>query len=436
MAEKTNVFKNKNYALLFYGVLVSNIAHILFNFVMSLYVLRVAKEVFGDVYAPLVQGIYLAVSGIILVICMPFGGVLADRINKVKIMYITDFLRGFVILGVGLLIFLDPSSSLKLTLLFIMNIILGINSAFFNPAGGSLLKFIVSEEELPQASSYLHGSMNLQNIAGLVIGGIMFSVLNVYVIFLINGFAYLVSAVTEVFIRYDHNRHLSKVENPSVIREIKDGVKYLYGYKPMFNLLLMALAINFFIVPIMNNGFPYFIDYGLSIEDSYLFSGFLSVENWYSIILICFSVSGIIMALILAKRKKKTSYGKSLINSIIMLSAAIVSIAVIMILYFLEVIPINMTLITTVFACLFVGVASTSFNVPIQIIMQNKVDSNQLGKVVSVSNVMSQALIPFASLLAGIVISQFSIVALYALCATGIVFVVIAYYRSKSYCEL
>ena len=57
MNNKINVFKNKNYSLLFYGVLVSNVAHILFNFVMSLYVLRIAKEVYGETNAPLVQGI-------------------------------------------------------------------------------------------------------------------------------------------------------------------------------------------------------------------------------------------------------------------------------------------------------------------------------------------------------------------------------------------
>ena len=436
MGKKINVFKNRNYSLLFYGVLVSNVAHILFNFVMSLYVLRIAKEVYGNTYAPLVQSIYLAVSGIILLACMPFGGVLADRINKVKIMYITDYLRGFVILIVGLIIFLDPSPSLKLIFLFAMAIILGINSAFFNPAGGSLLKFIVTEEELPQASSYLHGSMNLQSIAGLILGGIMFSMFNVYVIFFINGLAYIISAVTEMFIKYDHKRHLSTEKNPGVMKEIKGGIKYLYGYKPMFSLLIMALSINFFIVPIMNNGFPFFIDYGLKLESSYLFSSFLTVENWYSIILICFSISGIIMALIIAKRPKKESYGKTLINSIIMLGSAIGMIALIMVLYFLNIISINTTLILTVLACLFIGFASTSFNVPVQIIMQNKVDSNQLGKVVSVSNVMSQALIPFASLLAGIVISQFSIVTLYVLCTLGIAAVVIIYYRTKTYIEL
>ncbi len=436
MAQKSNVFRNKNFALLFYGVLVSNVAHILFNFVMSLYVLRIAKEVYGETYAPLVQGIYLGLAGLVLVAFMPFGGVLADRINKVRIMYLTDYIRGFVILSVGLLIFLNPSAMTKLVALFIMSFILGINSAFFNPASGSLLKFIVSENELPQASSYLHGSMNLQNIAGLILGGIMFSLLNVYVIFIINGVGYLISAITEMFIRYNHEHHQTNGLKPNVIAEIKSGLKYLYDYKPMFKLIIMALALNFFMVPILNNGFPYFIEFGLGKENSYLFQSFLSIENWYSVLLVSFSVSGIIMALILSAKPKKDNYGKDLIKAIIHFAIGIVGISLFMILYYLGMLNVGIVLIALVVINLFLGLASTSFNVPVHIIMQHYIDPNQLGKVVSVSSVLSQALIPLASLLAGVIISQISIIAMYVLCTVGLIIVTIVYYRSKSYQEL
>jgi len=436
MANGVNVFKNKNYSLLFYGVLVSNIAHILFNFVMSLYVLRIAKEVFGESNAALVQGIYLGLAGIVLVIFMPFGGVLADRINKVRIMYITDYIRGFVILAVGLVIFFNPSSEVKLIFLFIMNFVLGVNSAFFNPASGSLLKFIVGEEELSQASSFLHGSINLQNIAGLILGGIMFAILDVYAIFIINGVAYLISAITEMFIKYNHEVHQSKDETNNVLKEMISGIKYLFNYKPMFALIIMALSLNFFIVPILNNGFPYFIEFGLGKESSYLFDSFLTIENWYSIILITFSVAGIIMALILSRIPKKENYGSTLIKSIIAFVIAVSSISVTMILFYTDVIQINLTLILILIGCLFSGLASTSFNIPVQIIMQNKTDPSQLGKIVSVSSVLSQALIPFASLMAGLVISKLSVIPLYIICTLGLVVVAIVYYFNKSYLKL
>lgn len=156
-----HVFKNPNFSLVFFGVFVSNVAHIFFNFAISLYVLDVASKAFGEANAALIQAAYLAVAGIILVILMPFGGSLADKLNKVRTMYITDYIRGFTILGVALLIFTVEDPIILIVTLFLMNVVLSVNSAFFGPAASSLLRFIVSDEELQPAASYLHGSQNL-----------------------------------------------------------------------------------------------------------------------------------------------------------------------------------------------------------------------------------------------------------------------------------
>jgi hypothetical protein len=142
------------------------------------------------------------------------------------------------------------------------------------------------------------------------------------------------------------------------------------------------------------------------------------------------------MAVILAKTPKKESYGNALMGSIFAFGVAIAFMASVMILYYLGYLSIDITLILTVVSCLIAGLASTKFNVPVQIIMQNNIDHNQLGKVVSVSNVMSQALIPFASLMAGFVISQFSIISLYILCTVGLGIVILIYYKKKTYVQL
>jgi hypothetical protein len=120
---KVNIFKNKNFNLLFAGVMVSNIAHVLFNFAISLYILRIADAAYGKEQAALIQAAYLALSGLILLVGMPFGGVLADKLNKVRIMYLTDYIRGITIGLVSLaILFIDQAGTL-LIILFAMNFI-------------------------------------------------------------------------------------------------------------------------------------------------------------------------------------------------------------------------------------------------------------------------------------------------------------------------
>ena len=103
-----------------------------------------------------------------------------------------------------------------LIILFAMNAILSINSSLFNPASGSLLRFIVKDEELQQASAYMQGSSNLQNIIGLILGGIIFATFGIFWIFVINAIGYIISAISEMFIHYDHKAHATDNEEISL----------------------------------------------------------------------------------------------------------------------------------------------------------------------------------------------------------------------------
>lgn len=433
-AKKINIFKNKNFTLLFAGVLVSNVAHVLFNFAISLYVLRIANQAYGEKEAALIQALYLAVAGIMLLILMPFGGVLADKFNKVRTMYITDYIRGITIGLVAVIIFFFDEPFFMLIVLFIMNIILSINSALFNPASSSLLRFIVKDEELQQGSAYLQGSQNLQNIIGLILGGIIYASLGIFWVFVINGFGYIFSAISEMFIKYNHLEHTTDDEKMSlklVLNDMKSGVKYLYHQKAIFATILMALGINFFFSPLFSNGIPYFIEFGLAREPVYLFDDFLTPETWYSIISVSFSVSSVIMALALSRQKTKEKYGKQLKVAISLAATVTTLMSIVMILYYQNQTSINFTLIGLMTTLFMTGFMIMLFNIPMNLIIQKNVDPKQLGKVSSVMAVLSQALIPIGSLVAGVIISQLSPSYLYVFSILGSFVVVFFYVRNK-----
>lgn len=432
---KVNIFKNKNFNLLFAGVMVSNIAHVLFNFAISLYILRIANEAYGVEKAALIQAAYLAISGIILLVCMPIGGVFADKLNKVRTMYITDFIRGITIGLVAISMLFFDRAIMILILLFIMNIILSINSALFNPASGSLLRFIVKDEELQQASAYMQGSTNLQNIVGLILGGIIFATLGIFWVFVINTFGYIFSAISEMFIRYDHKVHTTDDEQITlrgVVDDMKSGMKYLFNEKAIFATILMALGINLFFSPIFSNAVPYFIEFGLGGEPTYLWDSFLTRETWYSILSVSFSVSSILMALYLSTKRTKAKYGKQFKHAIFGANVVVTVIALVMMFYYLNWITIDIALLGLTVSFFVVGFMTMRFNVPMSLIIQRNVEPKQLGKVSSVISVLSQALIPIGSMLAGVIISQLSIVYFFLFTIVGSWIVVIIYMYNKA----
>lgn len=438
MTDKINVFKNKNFSLLFGGVLVSNIAHILFNFAISLYVLRLAGSVYDQKTAALIQAIYLALSGFVLLLLMPVGGVLADKLNKVRTMYITDFVRGTTILLACLSLFVIDNDFSLIIILFVMNLILSVNSALFTPASSSLLRFIVKDEELQQASAYLYGSSNFQAIIGVLLGGILYASVGIIWIFLINGIGYIISAITEIFIRYDHSQHTSgdTISMKAVMKDIKDGLSYIVHQKAIFATLLMALGVNFFLSPIFANALPYFIEFSLATAPSFLFDQFLTPETWYSVLSISLSLSAIIMSIALSRRKTRESYHKWLRTAISVFVVLMSCYSLSMILFYGGRIPLDTILPVMIAIFFLLGFANTAFNVPIGLIFQRRVDKSQLGKVNSVSGVLSQALIPVASLIAGVLISQVSVTALYLFSLFGTIFVTLLYVTNKSINEI
>ena len=178
-----NVLKNKNYLLLFLGSVVSNLGSHVFNFAISYYIYEIAT--------PTIAGIYLATGGLVYFVLSPFGGAIVDRLDKVKVVWMTDYIRGIAVVIAGLVIFSGVSLTITLIVLFATTIILGINGALFNPAASSLPPHILEENQLQQSSSLTQGMFALYMILGSIIGGAIYSFLDIEWIFIINGISFI-----------------------------------------------------------------------------------------------------------------------------------------------------------------------------------------------------------------------------------------------------
>ena len=147
-----NVFFNRNYRLVFFGALVSELGAILYSFAVSFYILEITDN------NAFLQGLYLALCGGMLLLATPVGGVLGDRFNKAKIMFLCDYMKGGIIVLATVLMLLFRSSDAHVLILFAVGILGNAVSGVFSPAAGALLPHIVVEEKLQQANAYFSPS--------------------------------------------------------------------------------------------------------------------------------------------------------------------------------------------------------------------------------------------------------------------------------------
>ena len=102
-----NVFFNRNYRLVFFGALVSELGAILYSFAVSFYILEITDN------NAFLQGLYLALCGGMLLLATPVGGVLGDRFNKAKIMFLCDYIKGGIIVLATVLMLLELEDNVR-----------------------------------------------------------------------------------------------------------------------------------------------------------------------------------------------------------------------------------------------------------------------------------------------------------------------------------
>ena len=408
-----NVFQNRNFRLVFFGALVSNVGALLYSFAVSFYILEITEN------NAFLQGLYLALCGAVNLIFMPIGGIIGDRFHKGKIMFVCDYLKGGIILlaTVTMLLFRTPDA--HLCILFLAGIFGNAIGGIFAPASSALLPHIVEDQKLQQANSYFSVMNSLQSIVGVVLAGVLYATVPIHLLFLIVGVCYVASGVSEMFIRYSHERKEGKLTIKSALSDFGEGLRYIKAQKALLALMAAILFINFFFSPVASNFIPYFIKTDLAAAEHYLLDSLLKPELWSSVLSVLIGVSSMVGALILSARPQKEKVGRSV-------SRWLFGMAVILALmtagYWILVargVSLNAFLILMAVGCLLTGVTIVNINVPTTTTLMRIVDKSMLSKVNSVISISSQGLIPIASVLAGAVLQGFGSTALLLTCTIG-----------------
>lgn len=347
------------------------------------------------------------------------GGVLGDRFNKAKIMYICDYLKGsLIILSTALmLVFREPKA--HIVILFVHGILGNAVSGVFTPASHSLFPHIVEEEKLQQANAYFTMKSSLESILGVILAGILYAALPIYTLFFLVGICFVASGVSEMLIRYNHQPPPEQLTLKLAVRDMRDGISYLRTKRAITALLATILFINFFAAPVSGNFMPYFVKTDVANAPSYLLDKVLTPELWSSVFSVCFGISSLLGAAILSTGTQEEKCG---CKTAIRLCVFSVVMIILTLCYWLLVdrgASLNGFLIVLCLGWLAMGFLISYINIPITTVMMRIVDKDKLSKVSSITSIGSQGMIPVASVLAGLVLEAMGTTQLLVFCSLG-----------------
>ena len=422
---KSNVFSLRNFRLVFFGSLVSQLGHALYSFAVSLYIL----EITGN--NAFLQGLFLRLGSAALVIVTPFGGVLGDRYNKARIMYTCDFINGgFIILATVLMILMKDTSS-HVIILFALGILFHMVNGIFSPASSALIPEIVEPQQLQQANSYFSIQTSINSIFGVILAGMLYAIMRVQLLFLTVGLCYIFSAVMEMFVRYDQRNKGNSLTVKDVFSDMKSGLTYVSSQKPIMVIMSIALFINFFSTPITSNFLPYFVQTDVTEAESYLFDHILTPEMWMSIINVALAVFYLVGAALMSVRQSEEKVGKSITAEIMKMAVSMIILTAGYKILVVDGKSLNAFLILTCIWFALVGYLMTCINIPISTVMMKKVDTSMLSKVMGLISVISQGFIPLATVLGGLILQKSGIFTLMAVCSAGFTLTALFMYFNK-----
>lgn len=430
--KRRNVFTNRNFVLVFLGALVSNVAALFYSFAVSFYILKITGN------NALIQGLYLATGGVVFCVVTLFGGVISDRFNKAKIMYICDYLKGAIIIGFTLLImFVIKSVAWQVAALFVVTVLLNAIAGIFSPASSALLPLIVEEYQFQQAQSYYQILGSFQSIVGVVLAGILYTMIPINVLFFIVGGCYILSAISEMFIRYssDFEKRDEKLTIKAVFSDIKVGFKYIFSIKALLSLMGCILFLNFFFSPVYENFMPYFTATDIA-NSEYLFKGLIEPEMWSAFFAVAVGLGSLIMAIVLSSLKQAEKCSKIVRYSTLILSCFFIVGSTLYLLFTKNVIGINTVIISFLALFFIIGVLLILINVPTSTAMMKIVDKDKFGKVSAVMNIGSQGLIPLAMFLGGVALTYIGSAGLLLVCSGGLLLISLILFFNKSFREI
>ena len=205
-----------------------------------------------------ITGSYLAVGilGIIeivpLIIFGLYGGVLADSVDRKKMIWATEAAALLIVL---ILLANSVLPNPKTFVIYVAAALFAMVDGLQRPSMGAILPRLVNHEDLPSATNLLTLRWQFGVIVGPTLGGIIFSTMSISAGYAVDIATYLVSLVFLMKVR--NIPPSNEAEKPS-LTALLEGVRYAFSRQDLLATYIIDLAAMFFAMP--NALFPFWAD--------------------------------------------------------------------------------------------------------------------------------------------------------------------------------
>ena len=191
--------------------------------------------VFTVTHSAAAIGFVLALQTLPVLLLAPYGGVIADRVDKRRFLIVLQSLMGVQALVLGILV---VTHGVMFWEICVLALVLGLNNCFETPTRQAFMLEMVGSEHLRNAVSLNSTMVNAARVVGPAVAGLLIATVGV-------GVCFLVNAVSFVAVVYSLTSMDPKALKPSpptqrARGQLREGLRYVGAEPRLWVPLLMA----------------------------------------------------------------------------------------------------------------------------------------------------------------------------------------------------
>ncbi|MDM5239387.1 MFS transporter [Bacillus cereus] len=395
----------RNMCLYSFGKTVSIFGSSIYSFALGLYVLQITGSALNF-------AITLILGTIPMIVMNPFAGVIADKVDKKKLVVCMDLLSGGLLITVYIF---SSNYGLNLFTIYATTFLITVFTTFFGIGLESAKPNIVSEERLMNINSISKIIDSVSLILGPMLGGIVFAVLDIKTFIIINGISFILSGIFIMFIHFKlFERNINEecsIREIDFIKDIKEGFYYFMERESLKNTFSILISLNFFLGFAVTVPLPYIINTVLNLS-----------SKQFGIIQGTFPIGMIVGAMLVKKITDRFSYSY-LLKKISFMLAIFMIVSGIPVLF--KSIEVNNFVFVTMYCVImfFLGLMIALIDIPLIYFMQKEIPDEYRGRVLSIGLSIGKMMQPIALAISGLLLNY---IPAYTLpIAGGIVFLIL-----------
>jgi MFS family permease len=224
--------RQRNYRLFFFGQLVSVAGTWMQSVAQSFVVLDLT-------HSGTQLGLTSAARFLPMFLFGPIGGVFADRLDRQRVLYVTQTLSGLL---AGVFAVTVGTHSIRLWIVYLLALALGFVNVFDNPARQSFISEMVSAKDLPNAVTLNSVAMNMARVFGAALGGVIAAAIGLALCFTFNALSFGAVLVSLAAMRGSEMFPAKRVSRQK--RQVRQGLRYVRSTPELFIPLLMIAVIG------------------------------------------------------------------------------------------------------------------------------------------------------------------------------------------------